>query len=186
MKQHKHRGRPGSRQTLPGETGEGSISDHAPAAAGASPRGRTRWRNVRRFAIGLAVIAAVAALFVGMIDTSSGSLTASAQPAHGKALYQQYCVSCHGFDGRGEFNWQYRERSASALDSSGHAWHHEDSQLLEMILDKPLPDSRMPPWRGVLTRADALDVIAYLKTLWTPYIRDNCQGAKHMRCTSTH
>ena len=40
----------------------------------------------------------------------------------------------------------------------------------------------MPAWRGVLTREDALDVIAYIKTLWTPYIRENCQGAKHMSC----
>ena len=53
-----------------------------------------------------------------------------------------------------------------------------------MILDKPAPDSLMPAWRGVLTREDTLDVVAYIKSLWTPFIRDNCQGAKHMSCMS--
>lgn len=154
----------------------------AEAAADASPRaaGPTR----RHWTIASVAIVA-GAIAVGMFTlpgTSNGGLTASARPEHGKALYQQYCAACHGSNGQGEFQWQYRPRGAPALDSSGHAWHHEDAQLLSMILDKPVPDSRMPPWRGVLSREDALDLIAYIKSLWTPYIRDNCQGARHMRC----
>ena len=78
----------------------------------------------------------------------------------------------------------YRERGAPALDSNGHAWHHEDDQLVSMILDKPVADSRMPAWRGALSREDALDLVAYIKALWSPYIRANCQGAKHMQCMS--
>lgn len=77
-----------------------------------------------------------------------------------------------------------RERGAPALDSSGHAWHHEDAQLVSMILDRPVPDSRMPAWRGVLSGDDAIDLVAYIKSLWTPFIRANCQGAKHMACVS--
>ncbi|MDA3833546.1 MAG: cytochrome c, partial [Spirochaetales bacterium] len=115
---------------------------------------------------------------------SSAQVVASANPDNGKQLYAQYCVSCHGAKGQGEFNWRSRERAAPALDSSGHAWHHEDSQLISMILDKPLPDSRMPRLRGVLGEQDAADLLAYIKTLWTPYIRENCQGAKHMSCMS--
>ena len=76
----------------------------------------------------------------------------------------------------------YREHGAPALDDSGHAWHHEDAQLVSFILDKPIPDSPMPAWRGVLSRDDALDLVAYIKSLWSPYIRANCQGAKHMAC----
>jgi len=132
-----------------------------------------------------AVVGLVIALF-SWPGASSGGLTASANPVRGKALFKQYCAACHGAAGHGEFNWMNRDRGAPALDSSGHAWHHEDAQLVSMILDKPLPDSRMPPWRGILTRDDAIDLVAYIKTLWTPFIRDNCQGAKHMQCTSTH
>lgn len=117
-----------------------------------------------------------------MPDPPGVAMAASAKPARGEALYRQYCVACHGARGIGEFNWQARERAAPALDSSGHAWHHEDAQLISMILDKPLPDSKMPAWRSVLSRDDVLDLLAYIKTLWTPYIRDNCQGARHMGC----
>ncbi len=133
----------------------------------------------------LLVVGAVIA-FVVVPGTSDEGLTASARPEHGKTLYAQYCVACHGSAGQGEFQWQYRARGAPALDSSGHAWHHEDTQLLGMILDKPLPDSLMPAWRGVLSQDDAIDLIAFIKTLWTPYIRANCQGAKHMQCSGAH
>ena len=145
-------------------------------------------RPARNWLANLAVASIVAtAVGIGLFGWSRysvGGLIASAQPAHGKVLYAQYCASCHGAAGHGEFDWQNRERSAPALDSRGHAWHHEDAQLMSMILDKPLPDSRMPAWRNTLSRSDAADVIAYIKTLWSPYIRENCQGAKHMDCMS--
>ncbi len=156
------------------------------ADAPAPEKRRTMKKGSIAFAIGgVAVVGLVIALF-SWPGASSGSLTASAKPEHGKALYKQYCASCHGASGHGEFNWMYRERGAPALDSSGHAWHHEDAQLVSMILDKPMPDSRMPPWRGVLSRDDAIDIVAYMKSLWTPFIVANCQGAKHMQCTSQH
>jgi len=147
--------------------------------------GRVRWRShLKTIAVVVTVAAVLAVLVVGQIKPSSGSLTASAQAAHGRELYDKNCAACHGPSGRGLPGWQYQPRAAPPLDSSAHAWHHEDDQLLAMILDKPAPDSVMPAWRGVLTREDALDVIAYIKTLWTPHIRENCQGAKHMSCMS--
>jgi len=181
MSKRKRQRKPGHRHALPNSASNESLPAGAPATGNGSSRSATK-RVFGTIAVIAAVVAALFILVVGQIDFSSGSMTASAKPAHGKALYQQYCVGCHGFEGRGEFNWQNRERGAPALDSSGHAWHHEDAQLLGMILDKPAPDSKMPPWRGVLTREDALDIIAYMKTTWTPHIRDNCQGAKHMNC----
>ena len=116
------------------------------------------------------------------VGSSGGGTVATANAHHGKVLYKQDCESCHGKDGVGAFNWQYTSRAAPALDSSGHAWHHEDAQLLSMILDKPAPDSKMPEWRGKLTENDARDLLAYIKTLWDPYIVANCQGARHMSC----
>jgi mono/diheme cytochrome c family protein len=146
-------------------------------------RNSIRTRSILFAAAAIGGVALVIALF-SWPGASSDGLTASAKPEHGKALYGQYCASCHGATGHGEFNWMNRERGAPALDSSGHAWHHEDAQLVSMILDKPAPDSRMPAWRGVLSRDDVIDILAYIKMLWTPFIRDNCQGAKHMQCMS--
>lgn len=184
MKKRKHHGPSRSRDASPSTAADGSSPLGAPAAGDGAARSGATKRLVGTIVIVAAVIGALFVLVVGQIDFSSGSMTASAQPAHGKALYGKFCVGCHGFQGRGEFNWQSRERGAPALDSSGHAWHHEDAQLLTSILDKPAPDSRMPPMRGVLSREDALDLIAYIKTTWTPFIRDNCQGAKHLNCMS--
>lgn len=131
--------------------------------------------------------AAIVAVGIGFALFSSVTTTrADAAPLgnadHGKLLYAQFCVTCHGASGQGEFNWMNRERAAPPLDSSGHAWHHEDAQLVDMILNKPAPDSRMPAWSSVLSRNDAYDLLSFIKTMWTPYIRDNCQGAKHMAC----
>jgi len=159
--------------------------DHALDAPAPAKRGTTKKGSMAFVLGGVAVFGLVVAL-LGWPGASSGGVTASAKPEHGKVLYKQYCASCHGATGHGEFNWMDRARGAPALDSSGHAWHHEDAQLVSMILDKPVPDSRMPPWRGILSRDDAIDIVAYIKTLWTAFIRDNCQGAKHMQCTSTH
>jgi len=138
------------------------------------------------FAAGGALAVALVVALLSSPAPSSASLTASAHPDHGRALYSQYCASCHGSNGQGEFDWMNRERGAPALNSSGHAWHHEDAQLVSMILDKPVADSRMPAWRGILSRDDAIDLVAYIKTLWTPFILANCQGAKHMQCISGH
>ena len=159
----------------------------AGAAQAVVPRKRAMPKKGSVFIAAAAVggVALVIATF-SWPGASSGGLTASAKPQHGKVLYKQYCASCHGSVGQGELDWKYKEHGAPPLDSSAHAWHHEDAQLVSMILDKPRPDSPMPPWRGILSRDDVIDLVAYIKTLWTPFIRDNCQGAKHMQCSSTH
>lgn len=134
------------------------------------------------WATGFTVMAGLVVTLLALPAQSNPSLTSAANPAHGKKLFKTYCVACHGSVGQGEFNWMHRDRAAPPLNSTGHAWHHEDAQLVDMILNKPLPDSKMPAWSTVIKRDDALDVVAYIKTLWSPEIRDNCQGAKHMGC----
>lgn len=185
MGKHKRRARAMNQDpTAVADNNRPQRSAETKAPRGAQPgsgRGRSYLKTIAVVAV---VTVALAVLIVGQINPSSGSLTASAQPAHGKELYDKDCAVCHGPNGRGVPGWRYQARPAPPLDSSAHAWHHEDDQLLAMILDKPAPDSVMPAWRGVLTREDALDIVAYIKTLWSPYIRENCQGAKHMSCMS--
>lgn len=173
-----------------GQTASRGEARGAPATstANTSPHAsRSSARKIGHIKIGAAVagLLALAIILPSLRGTSSGSLTATASAPHGEQLFGQHCVSCHGVKGRGERNWRYREHGAPALDDSGHAWHHEDAQLVSMILDKPIPDSRMPAWRSVLSRRDAIDLVAYIKSLWSPYIRANCQGAKHMRCMAS-
>jgi mono/diheme cytochrome c family protein len=88
------------------------------------------------------------------------------------------CVSCHGERGAG-----VRDAGgnflAPPLDESAHAWHHSDEALSRFIL-YGLPGG-MPAWRERgLTDEDARALVEYIKSLWRPEVRAECQGAKHM------
>ena len=51
----------------------------------------------------------------------------------------------------------------------GHTWHHADGQLAEVILGSvDFPWKTTPPFEGVLSRLEVMDVVAYLKTGWEP------------------
>lgn len=105
----------------------------------------------------------------------------------GKRLYDEYCISCHGIDGVGETAGTATAPSepgklAPALDFATHAWHHDDQQLVETILEGGIArGGRMPPWKALLSEANARELVAYMKSLWRP--RElACQGARHMNC----
>ncbi len=105
----------------------------------------------------------------------------------GRELYVEKCQFCHGIDGIGE---TYTKQAltdqkylmAPALDESAHAWHHTDEQLAETILEGSPRTPRMPAGKSSgISAADARDLVAYIKSLWTQRELD-CQGPKHMEC----
>ena len=108
--------------------------------------------------------------------------------AKGRRLFVTHCQACHGPDGRGQdaiagFDpAQAPPILAPALDDSAHAWHHSDADLVQTILEgSPRPGSPMVSWKGLLSRADAESLVAYVKSLWS--LRSiACQGARHMGC----
>jgi len=67
------------------------------------------------------------------------------------------------------------------LNDTSHAWHHSDEQLAQTILQGIQRTNRMPAWKNVLTEKQAYDIVAYIKSLWSPRILA-CQGPKHMSC----
>jgi len=67
------------------------------------------------------------------------------------------------------------------LNETSHAWHHSDEQLAEVILDGLRRTNRMPAFKLALSEKDAYDIVAYIKSLWSPRIIA-CQGPKHMSC----
>ena len=111
----------------------------------------------------------------------------TAAEKRGKALYEKNCQTCHGIEGVGEtYTLQaltdQKYLMAPALDTSAHAWHHTDDALVKIILEGSSRPSRMPAWKDKgLSAADARDVVAYMKSLWTQRELD-CQGPKHMKC----
>lgn len=96
----------------------------------------------------------------------------------GERLFAQNCVGCHGERGIGETpRLGQQQPLAPALDETAHAWHHGDEQLIGTILNGG--PQRMPAWRGALSRADAADLVAYIKSLWDERAL-RCQGPAHM------
>lgn len=96
----------------------------------------------------------------------------------GRVVYRQYCASCHGARGEGEPNWETPnakgELPSPPHNTEGHTWKHSDGVLYRMVSEgwrDPFNKTErltMPPFRDVLSPEQIRDVIAYLKTLWTP------------------
>ena len=100
----------------------------------------------------------------------------SAQERHGQTLYEANCDSCHG--GRtGGSMMDYPPRH----NASGHTWHHPDCELLQVVRDggdemtRSMRDMMAPPgapqmqaFKDRLSDDEIRDVLAFIKTMWTP------------------
>ncbi len=117
---------------------------------------------------------AVALLAVG---AAAGRVAAADQAPHattprGKAVFDQYCVACHGAEGRGD--------GPSAAGLPIKPWNLTDGRLMN-----PLPDEfialtvekggpavglspLMPGWAQYLGRQQVADVVAYVRSLAVP------------------
>jgi len=124
--------------------------------------------------------------FAGEVAAETGQPPDPKAVARGEKLYGQYCVSCHGMNGVGEtpIPWSIRLPGyyvAPALDDSQHAWHHSDEDLARVILEGSPRTPRMPALKTVLNPEGAVDIVAYMKSLWGARALE-CQGPKHMSC----
>jgi len=120
-------------------------------------------------------------LAVGVAPARGGDGTPPAPDAErvaaGRAIYRQYCASCHGANGEGAPGWRRRDANGELPppphDAQGHAWRHSDAMLSRMIRQgwrDPFNKTArltMPAFAGTLAADDIHAVIAYLKMMWT-------------------
>ncbi|ROR32904.1 c-type cytochrome [Inmirania thermothiophila] len=78
----------------------------------------------------------------------------AADPANGRRLYETHCVTCHGADGRGVMPGVPDFTRPETLMRT-------DRRLLSAIRDGT---GAGPAFFGILSEAEILDVIAYLRT----------------------
>lgn len=80
---------------------------------------------------------------------------AAADRAHGHDLYLKHCASCHGIDGR------------SVVPNTPQLSINEGMMQPDIILLNKFKMGlgQMPPFFGILSDKDLLDVIAYLRTV---------------------
>ena len=95
----------------------------------------------------------------------------------GKAIYKQYCVSCHGPQGRGD------GPVALALDPRPAdlavlANHHPPGDLAWKIGEGR---GAMPPWKGVINETQIWDVVNYLKSLPSVDMHKSSEGDSQKR-----
>ncbi len=91
----------------------------------------------------------------------AGGLSAPGVPiSEGQRLYLQFCSSCHAQNGSGN-----PAANVPALDSAGTAWQKPAAELKLHILDG---GQTMPELRGLVSDADADQLLAYIQIWWTP------------------
>jgi mono/diheme cytochrome c family protein len=101
-----------------------------------------------------------------------------AQISLGETVYAQQCASCHGVNLEGQPEWKSQNEDGSFRapphDESGHTWHHGDPTLLEAIYagGARLADmnvggtSDMPIYGDILSDAEIMAVLTYIKSTW--------------------
>jgi mono/diheme cytochrome c family protein len=102
--------------------------------------------------------------------------------ATGEKIYQAQCAACHGARLEGQPNWRQRDASgrmpAPPHDASGHTWHHPDQLLFDITKHGVAAasklkdyDSAMPAFDGVLSDAEILAALSWIKSQWPAEIR---------------
>lgn len=122
--------------------------------------------------LGLAVLGGCSGQSSATVESATGAEENSLL-ASGQAIYDAQCAECHGPDGEGQPNWKRPGPDgvfpAPPHDSSGHTWHHSDSQLVEIISQGgSMPNSTMPAYGDSLSEGEIEAVLAYIKTFWGP------------------
>jgi S-disulfanyl-L-cysteine oxidoreductase SoxD len=103
--------------------------------------------------------------------------------ATGEKVYEKHCASCHGAQLQGQPNWRERDPSgrlpAPPHDASGHTWHHPDEVLFNITKygvakAANLKDyqSAMPVYEGVLSDAEIIAALSWIKSRWPAGVRD--------------
>ncbi len=101
--------------------------------------------------------------------------------AAGAKLYAEYCANCHGTVLEGQPDWRSPGPDgtypAPPHDESGHTWHHATGVLLDYTLKGGQAAlatrgvtgfrSGMPAFGEVLSEADALDILAFIRSSWS-------------------
>lgn len=105
--------------------------------------------------------------------------------ALGAQVYTRNCAACHGAQLQGQADWQQRDAQgrlpAPPHDASGHTWHHADEVLFRITKYGVARSaglksyaSAMPTYDGVLSDAEIVAALSWIKSRWPPDIR-----AKH-------
>lgn len=116
-----------------------------------------------RIPIQYAIVVSLLMLLVQPVLLLAGDMAA------GRALYQQYCSTCHGPQGKGD--------GPAATTMTPKPRDHTDGRYMNALSDAHLTtvireggaavqrSPLMPPWKGTLSPQQIVDIVTYLRTL---------------------
>lgn len=102
--------------------------------------------------------------------------------AAGRQIYAAQCAGCHGADLEGQPDWQQPGPDglmpAPPHDETGHTWHHPDRVLFTITkhgvgaaVGRPDHRSAMPAYAGILSDAEIVAALSYIKSRWPAELR---------------
>jgi mono/diheme cytochrome c family protein len=150
-----------------------------------------KWtKRTRTAAVFTAVILSSAVVLTGYLKlASAGPEYGLFEPndrdvvSRGEIIYAENCASCHGANLEGEENWRRRNSDgrmpAPPHDETGHTWHHPDQQLFDItkyglanLSGLSDYESDMPVYEGILSDAEIIAVLSFIKSRWPQEIRE--------------
>lgn len=109
----------------------------------------------------------------------AGPTLGGADIKRGAALFQLYCVSCHGKQAEGAPNWFRRDSSGNfpppPLNGDGHAWHHPKAYLANQIRNG---SKLMPPFGKLINDQEIEAIITWFQSLWPRDLYHEWQSAQ--------
>jgi mono/diheme cytochrome c family protein len=111
-------------------------------------------------AYGVALIVLLAGFWTWITPAHS----AEGQAAKGRPLYERYCLSCHGPEGRGDGPLGLHLNPPAANFHKPESRNKSDEALLKAIREGH-SETAMASWKGELLDEELQDVLAYIRKL---------------------
>ena len=92
------------------------------------------------------------------------ALSASGDAGKGEKIYQQFCLACHGPEGKGDGPVAATIKPPPANLASKAVKDKPDADLLTVIR-KGKAGTAMPPWEKQLSEEQMNDVLSYVRSL---------------------
>lgn len=131
----------------------------------------TRQRALLEFGLGLLLIGGVSLPLTrlpGAPSSAGNPIPRSATSVeHGYTLFQEYCVSCHGVDGRGDGPAATNLHPAPADLRATHVDYHDDRQI-HLWIKGGVAGSAMPGFEEQLSDDQIWDLVNYVRSLRYP------------------